>query len=259
MERGKEDLKENLIMKGKKKSSYTVLPGIIKSSEDKERYYQMYLDDSQSTLAPQEDEISYWTWIKEWTINSFPVIWGLLFETLFEVINLIFIGNLNNPTLIAGLGLGTLMVNVAGISVSTGLWGGIDTLVSQDFGNKKYNMWGIHLNRWRILMILIFIPQVLVFANTSYILQVFGQEPQVAEAAAQYTKIMIPGVFFFNLFEVGRRFLNAQLIFTPPSKIQLFVLILHFFIMLIFVEVLDLSITGAAIATWITYFLGIFP
>lgn len=58
--------------------------------------------------------MSYWQWAREWGINSLPVIGGLLFETLVEVINLAFIGQTtDNTVLIAGLGLGTLIVNVS--------------------------------------------------------------------------------------------------------------------------------------------------
>ena len=73
-----------------------------------------------------------------------------------------FIGRLNNPTLIAGIGLGTLLVNVAGISITTGVWGRLDTLVSQTFGNKNYYEWGAYLNRCRIVLIAVFILQALI-------------------------------------------------------------------------------------------------
>ena len=72
------------------------------------------------------------------------------------------IGRVNNITLIAGIGLGTLLVNVAGISITTGVWGGLDTLVSQAFGNKNFYEWGAYLNRCRIVLIAVFIPQALI-------------------------------------------------------------------------------------------------
>ena len=82
------------------------------------------------------------------------MIWGLFFETSVEIINLIFIGQLNDPISIAGIGLGTLLVNVIGISVTTGICGGLDTLVSQAYGAKLYYECGAYLNRWRFILIL---------------------------------------------------------------------------------------------------------
>ena len=164
-----------------------------------------------------------------------------------------FIGRLNNPTLIAGIGLGTLLVNVAGISITTGVWGGLDTLVSQAFGNKNYYEWGAYLNRCRIVLIAVFIPQALIFWNSESILVVMGQDQEVALAAQTYVRHLIPGIFWFNMFETTRRFLNAQLKFLEPSIAMLVALILHFFWWLLFISYFELNITGAAIATWITY------
>ncbi|CAI2367045.1 unnamed protein product [Moneuplotes crassus] len=201
----------------------------------------------------EEDLPSYSECAMECALNSLPVIAGLLFETLIEVINLIFIGNLNDPTLMAGLGLGTLMINVIGISISTGLCGGIDTLVSQCHGQKNYYRCGVNLNRCRVLMLLVFIPQAVIFFYTDKILEAVGQDPKVSEAALDYTKVLIPGVLVFNLFEATRRFLNAQLVFALPSKIQFSTLVLHILWCYIFVSILELEIVGAAVASLITY------
>lgn len=76
-------------------------------------------------------------------------------------------------------------------------------------------------------MTIVFIPQAIIFNYTESILLTFGQEPQIAFAAAEYTRILVPGVLFFNLFEATRRFLNAQMIFDPPSKVQFLTLALH--------------------------------
>lgn len=107
-------------------------------------------------------------------------------------------------------------------------------------------------------MILIFIPQAIVFYNADIVLIALGQNPQVAQMALQYTRIVMLGVLFFNLYEATRRYLNAQLIFVLPSKIQFTTLILHILWCYIFIDVLNLSIIGAGISTLITYFLGKF-
>mmetsp|Transcript_31993 Transcript_31993/g.31379 ORF Transcript_31993/g.31379 Transcript_31993/m.31379 type:complete len:139 (+) Transcript_31993:199-615(+) len=102
-------------------------------------------------------------------------------------------------------------------------------------------------------MLLVFIPQAVIFFYTDKILEAVGQDPKVSEAALDYTKVLIPGVLVFNLFEAARRFLNAQLVFALPSKIQFSTLVLHILWCYIFVSILELEIVGAAVASLITY------
>ena len=45
-----------------------------------------------------------------------------------------FIGNLNDPALLAGVGIGNMLINCLVFTVTEGLNGTLDTLVSQSFG-----------------------------------------------------------------------------------------------------------------------------
>jgi Na+-driven multidrug efflux pump len=47
-----------------------------------------------------------------------------------EIINLIFIGQLNDPALIAGVGLGNMTLNLCANSVIVGLNSALDTFIS---------------------------------------------------------------------------------------------------------------------------------
>lgn len=55
-------------------------------------------------------------------------------------LNVLFIGMLDEPTLLSAVGMGTLVINIVVCSIDMGLCGGIDTLVSQAFGRKDYNL-----------------------------------------------------------------------------------------------------------------------
>ena len=71
--------------------------------------------------------------------------------------NLIFIGLLGDSVLLSGAGLGVFTVNMIIFWVDVGLWGGIDTLVSQSFGKGEYYKCGVYLNSSRITLALLFI------------------------------------------------------------------------------------------------------
>ena len=75
-----------------------------------------------------------------------------------ENINLIFLGQLNKPAMMAGVGMGNMFMNMIGLTPAWGLHSALETLVSQDFGSGNYELCGIHLNRSRIVLVVIYVP-----------------------------------------------------------------------------------------------------
>lgn len=65
---------------------------------------------------------------------SIPAIITQVFAMFMEIVNLYFIGHLNDPEKVAGVGLGNMYVNIICQSVIIGLNGGIGTLVAQAYG-----------------------------------------------------------------------------------------------------------------------------
>ena len=86
------------------------------------------------------------------------------------IVNLVFIGYLNNVQMMAGAGLGTMIQNMLGLSIMIGLNGGIETLVSQSYGVNKLKQCGTYLNRGRLVLFLFFIPMSFVLWNSKTIL-----------------------------------------------------------------------------------------
>ena len=70
-------------------------------------------------------------------ILSVPSVFGLVSRRIVEFINYIYAGRLEDPNLIAGVGLGILTSNIVAISFGLGLAGALDTLWSQAIGNKN--------------------------------------------------------------------------------------------------------------------------
>ncbi len=54
----------------------------------------------------------------------------LICELMIEVINVFYVGNLNNAAKIAGVGLGTMYINILCQSIIMGLNSTLETLVS---------------------------------------------------------------------------------------------------------------------------------
>lgn len=119
------------------------------------------------------------TVIKQAIPSSLCFVIGMLQEN----INMIFLGHLNQPALIAGIGIGNMFMNMIGLSIVTGLNGALETLISQAYGVGDLKQCGVYLNRGRFVMIAFFVPVIFVLCKTDVILTMVGQDPKVSSHA----------------------------------------------------------------------------
>ena len=135
------------------------------------------------------------------TLIFFPTVFSQLVGMAQEVTNLIFIGQLNEPAMLAGVGLGNVIMNVLGLSVIFGMNGALETLVSQAYGRGNLQLCGVYLRRGRLIMTLFFIPIAVILSQVNLILQLIGQDKMVAMYAQQYTLAFLPGMYLCGLFD----------------------------------------------------------
>ncbi|CAI2363767.1 unnamed protein product [Moneuplotes crassus] len=224
--------------------------------------FEKVLDTKWSEKAPahQEDSdsvIDNPTILKSIVVTSIPSIAGLLFEFLVQVVNLIFVGNLNNPAALGGVGLANMLLNVVCFSIGMGLNGAIDTLVSQAYGNHKYYLCGCYLNRGRIIQAIFFIPEVIILLFTKEILILLGQEEDAANYGRTYVLILLPGMFAMTQFETVRRYLQGMEIFSLSMWIQCVTMVIHIVMCYLLVFTYEFGVAGASIATCITFWLNL--
>ena len=79
-------------------------------------------------------------------------------------------GHQQDPDLMAGVGLGGMLLNVCFFAVGQGLNGTIETFVSQANGAGHLQMCGVILNRARCIVTLILFPVALMFLWSDVIL-----------------------------------------------------------------------------------------
>ena len=77
-------------------------------------------------------------------------------------LNPIFAGRLGDPSLLAGVGVGSVLVLVFLITVYMGLNAAQDTLTSQAFGNGNIQLCGEYLNRGLVIVLVSFLPIALI-------------------------------------------------------------------------------------------------
>jgi Na+-driven multidrug efflux pump len=62
-----------------------------------------------------------------------PII-SMFFYMFVQLINTYFIGHTNDSTLIAGVGMGNMLINVLAFAIMQGLNGALETLISRSYG-----------------------------------------------------------------------------------------------------------------------------
>ena len=72
--------------------------------------------------------------------------------------NIVFAGHLDDPAKLAGVGLGTSLLNVVIFEPLMGMNSALETLASQAFGANELRLCGEYLNRGRMINTVIFVP-----------------------------------------------------------------------------------------------------
>ena len=129
------------------------------------------------------------------TKMAIPLVVGMLLYLLVQLANTYFVGNLNEPALLAGVGMGNMLINVLCFAVIQGLNGALETLVSQSYGAREYEACGIFLNRGKVVATIIMIPIIIIYIFSDKILIALEQDAQIAVIAKRYCCILIPGIW----------------------------------------------------------------
>ena len=97
-----------------------------------------------------------------------------------ELINLIFIGHYGDEAMVAGVGMGNMILNILGLSIMFGLNAALETLVSQAAGSGNYELCGVYLNRSRFVILVFYIPVSIILLYAEPILIALDQDKKVA-------------------------------------------------------------------------------
>ena len=92
-------------------------------------------EDSSFTQADKDAKVdslgdSMWSLIKD----SIPMVLTLVAFQMVGLITVYFIGQLNDPAVLAGVGLGTMMINCMCFAIIQGLNGAIESPVAMGYG-----------------------------------------------------------------------------------------------------------------------------
>jgi MATE family multidrug resistance protein len=127
-----------------------------------------------------------------------------------------------------------------------------ETLCGQAFGAGQIHMLGVYMQRsWIILFVTsILLLPIYIFAGP--ILKLLGQQKDMADLAGSFALLVIPQFLSLSFNFPTQKFLQSQSKVNVIAWIGFVALIMHIGLLWLLIYVLDLGLTGAAIAFDVT-------
>ena len=152
--------------------------------------------------------------------SSAPLMLTSILQYSFNLTTVMVAGRLGTSEL-GAVSLATMIANITGLAVYEGLATSLDTLCSQAYGSHSTKMVGLHMQRMICFLWLVTIPIGAVWICSPWILSAIVPEKNLALLAGSYLRIYLIGAPGYATFEAGKRFVQAQGMFTPALFVLL--------------------------------------
>jgi len=190
------------------------------------------------------------TWQREAKVlgrYSRSLILTFLLQYSLPVASVFTVGHLGKIEL-GAVSLGSMTASITGYAVYQGLVTSLDTLCAQAYGSGRRKLVGLHMQRMVYFLWCVTIPIGIIWLSGARILSAIVPEPETARLAGLYLKILLLGAPGYAAFESGKRFVQAQGLFTPTLYVLLIIAPLNAFLHWLFVWYFKWGFIGAPIA-----------
>lgn len=181
-----------------------------------------------------------------WTL-AIPVIMTNGAMMSLGVVDMIMVGRLG-PTAIASLSVSVTWMFAIGV-FGRNIPAGVEPLVSQAAGEKQTEIRAELFQHLLRLMVIVLIPQVLLYANSESGLLFFGQQPEVASLAGSYCYVLAWAVPAELAFVYAMRFFQAMERVQSATIAVIVANILNVVANYIFIFRMELGVVGSAWAS----------
>ena len=186
--------------------------------------------------------------LKQMLLGGIPTIFCLELNIISQMINVYFIGNLNDPKMLGSLGVALLWVNCLSYTIFISLNTGLVTLSAQAFGKKDYQLTGLYFQRGCVINLVFLFFSLLILLFSRPILKLFGFDEVIVDHSMEYIHYSIPSFFFYAYYDIGKNFLQIQKIFNVQAVIQSISAILQFIVAYIMIDIYGLNLKGAGLS-----------
>ncbi|EEP75477.1 conserved hypothetical protein [Uncinocarpus reesii 1704] len=194
------------------------------------------------------------TWQREAKVlvkYTAPLMVSFLLQYSLTVASIFTVGHLGKIEL-GAVSLASMTANISGYAIYQGLATSLDTLCAQAYGSGRKDLVGLQMQRMIWFLWTLTIPIGIVWIFADKILMAIVPEKQVAILAGRYLKVVLLGAPGYACFEAGKRFVQAQGLFSAPLFVLIICAPLNAFMNWLFVWHFGMGFTGAPLAVAIT-------
>ncbi|KAJ0243101.1 Protein DETOXIFICATION 50 [Hirschfeldia incana] len=178
---------------------------------------------------------------------SLPLVFTGLLLYLRSFVSLFFLGGLGDHTL-AGGSLALAFANITGYSFFSGLTMGVESICSQAFGARRYNLVMSTIRRGIILLLFTSLPVSLLWINIDKVLKTLKQDRELVSEAHTFLLYSVPDLIAQSFLHPLRVYLRTQSKTLPLSICTAVASVLHLPITFFLVSYLGLGIKGIALS-----------
>lgn len=194
------------------------------------------------------------TWQREAktiAVYSRSLILTFLLQYSISITSIFAVGHIGKLEL-GAVSLATMTGNITFWAPIQGLTTCLDTLCAQAFGSGHKTLVGLQVQRMACFLLIVLIPLAVVWWHAAAILKNLIPEPQSAELAGLYLRVLIIGMPSFVFFECGKRFVQSQGLFVANTYVLMIAAPMNIALNYTFVWHLGWGFIGAPIAVVIT-------
>ena len=163
------------------------------------------------------------TWQREAKVlvrYSSPLVVTFLLQASLTVASIFTVGHLGKVEL-GAVSLASMTANITGYAIYQGLATSLDTLCAQAYGSGRKQLVGLQMQRMVYFLFTITIPIAIIWLCAEFILMKIVPEKEVAILAGNYLRVILIGAPGYACFESGKRFLQAQGLFSASLYVLL--------------------------------------
>ena len=194
------------------------------------------------------------TWQREaktlWRYSS-PLVVTFILQYSLTVASIFAVGHIG-PIELGAVSLASMTANISGYAIYQGLATSLDTLCAQAYGSGRKHLVGLQMQRMIYFLWALTVPIGIVWIFAEKILELIVPEKRSAELAGLYLRILLIGAPGYACFESGKRFMQAQGLFSATTYVLLVAAPLNAFMNWLLVWHFKLGFIGAPIAVAVT-------
>ena len=171
------------------------------------------------------------TWQREAKVigrYAAPLMVTFVLQYSLTVASIFTVGHIGTAEL-GAVSLASMSANITGYAIYQGLATSLDTLCAQAYGSGRKKLVGLQMQRMVFFLWAISIPIAFIWIFAEDILLVIVPEKEVAKLAGLYLRVVLAGAPGYAAFEAGKRYVQAQGLFSASLYVLLFVAPLNAF------------------------------